>query len=961
MSLLDTLRSEGKLDARGSFDLDPEEAREKLRKYQLTNPEKYILQFVQAAIVLGATKLNFQIDSDEVELYFDGESLAREHLEDLFVHAFGRTTDRRMQAAKHLALGVIAAEGVDPSIIEVETGGDEPICLRIAGQNETLEELEFEAERNRIYLKERARVEHLKEFLSRASIFHTRWREPETLEACRYASVPIHVNRDIIATGSDLKPRATRRVEVIDHPTERGFLRYDATLRRPGSLTLIQNGVIIEQTHIELGDFGFEAIVESDRLATNLSYTGFVRNEAWHELVDEVLIPAVCRLYLGNTTRSLHQANRPLMADLTNGLLESWTRLLDRYRTPSPVVLRTLMHISDAEIWRLSTGRVHLARALEMVGEGPIYYTTTAYPEVGGVDEDGRELEAYFVFEKSDFAIGDPRLLARATGRRLIDITQDLQERHRRRIVEHGGNLALLDGVESRWPHALVESTYDRPVTLERDSLAVSVGHDPKSSLGVARFFVKAGVARVQKVHHDIPALNGLTFSVAARTASSVESAMHESAHLIALAVAAYLRVGRLIEGPRERWVPLALAGLIENTFAAEIVEFFGRKDLEPVEFAWHHRNRFRIFEGIDGAWRSIKDLSTPIEYVPASSRTRAVQIAYEVELLEREGIVWLDEPRLTILESRFTKDALVDVEESLAIEARRIQRKRGGLEEEPVLNGTYLLKRSLSGTFKGEVGLTTRWTTFPGAIDLVILHRQKRLATRRLPAPYGHFRAVVDGGVQPREDLGDVVEDQAYEDLVERLESVAHHIFEQHASSRLDSAELEGAAELVLWKAVSEAVHNQTHPYRLEWPVFATNEGMKSYRDLEDRTRVYDNNTGVDAVRIFLPAVPGERPRLLAAIFGDEVEETRGRVASPTGQRDFEPGPFRELRRELATLAPELELEVEDDVQDLRLIARRFSVGKNHHLARAMAKHPRQAAFLLAVWAMPEHVSGFL
>ena len=61
--LIADLRADGEVISAGEFTLDREKAREKLRHFQLADPRRYVLELVQAAVLKGAERILFEIDS----------------------------------------------------------------------------------------------------------------------------------------------------------------------------------------------------------------------------------------------------------------------------------------------------------------------------------------------------------------------------------------------------------------------------------------------------------------------------------------------------------------------------------------------------------------------------------------------------------------------------------------------------------------------------------------------------------------------------------------------------------------------------------------------------------------------------------------------------------------------------------------------------------------------------------
>ena len=130
--LIGQLGAEGRLDSHAEFTLDPGKAREKMRQFQLATPQEYVLLLVQAATLKGASRLEFEIDADDMHFSFDGEPFTRDDLEQVFSSLFTRADTLDVRARRELALGLNAAMALNPKFISVITeNGQEGVRLEI--------------------------------------------------------------------------------------------------------------------------------------------------------------------------------------------------------------------------------------------------------------------------------------------------------------------------------------------------------------------------------------------------------------------------------------------------------------------------------------------------------------------------------------------------------------------------------------------------------------------------------------------------------------------------------------------------------------------------------------------------------------------------------------------------------------------------------------------------------------
>ena len=100
-------KSEGVHDSRGNFTIDSAQARRKQAAFQLARPGSYILKFVQAAVMAGASELAVHVGRQELCLTALGEHPALCQLETIANALFHLPSERSPE--RHLAVGLNAA------------------------------------------------------------------------------------------------------------------------------------------------------------------------------------------------------------------------------------------------------------------------------------------------------------------------------------------------------------------------------------------------------------------------------------------------------------------------------------------------------------------------------------------------------------------------------------------------------------------------------------------------------------------------------------------------------------------------------------------------------------------------------------------------------------------------------------------------------------------------------------
>ena len=995
MTRLDELRAGGRLEATGTFDLDPTLAREKLGRYQLVDPHRYVLQFVQAAQLLGATKIEFAIDTNDVRMKFDGESPSAADLGEIYLHAFGRRGVARFDALRHLALGVIAAEAVDPAFVEVG-GRHARLLVQDGSERVTDDRL---ASGNRIHVHERFRVAHVWEFLTSFR------REPAELVALRDAR---HARPRIIVNGTLLNARESKAESrwrvAVSTAFEQGWVAVDRGGH--GLVEFVQHGVVIERMPLAFGELVVRGVIESRRVATNLSHSAFVRNHAWDELISSVVMPAALKCADAALGRRLAGSNLALIREVVRAALTCRADHLRRRSSPPEAVDRVLMRLADQEIWRrLPTSADRRERAstrevLEAIGErrarwprgaerpmgGPLVVSTHDAPLTVLRDDGGRLIEQVLLATRREPL--QPALLAEATGRPVLDVTDAVQEQERRR-TQDAAVVRGRDGLTGERPARLARDRYAHIGTAKADGVVVQVGVD----VPIART-TEIVVAFDRDVHEratqSVFPLAGCTVLVSFTKASDEPLAelVRRAAPLVASASVHLLtQTDRPGCFPRDLALDL-LAAIARGTLQADLCRSLGWSDGETEALASPPLNELRFATAIpwvDLVGRSerwsiaqirahARDDVVRISYIPASSRRRALQIEWEIGLVGGDVVFWLDDRGVDVLAAQFGAESLVDVEEQLRTTAASTMRQRRGITEEPVLHDLFIEKRSIAGPqVDGEVGMMS--VTGSGSVELVILHQGRRLAHRQFPCRNGQFRAIVqDADLRAEPDLGDVVEDEHYELLRQRIISLCHEMFEGWCLQTIASDEVQEAETLGLWRAVVGA-SNSDHAYRLDWPVFATTAGVLSLRELRERVsdgklEIVHGRDQFDRFALRLPHAPVEHLELLAMLLPStrlarnhprqEVSGSEPLVSHEAGAE--RPTPMPESSASLVDWLCEIgfvldAIEVVDDsILEPRLDARLLYLARAHPLAELLRDQPADsstfAAFAIALHA---------
>ncbi|MFO7563251.1 MAG: hypothetical protein R6X02_11460 [Enhygromyxa sp.] len=202
LSIADRLAAElersAELVDEGSFDIDAGRALDKLARFQLADPRAYVLRFAEAGLLAGASALRFDVEGAMVRVSFDREGdpvlLPGPALERLLSVLVGRTpipADWPPRALlMQLAVGVVAALGLEPAYLAIESvGADHRGHRQVFGGEPKLEVLTAAEPGTRIYMVEAAGLDQRID-----GLIGQRPEHALLLEHCRHARTPIFLD-----------------------------------------------------------------------------------------------------------------------------------------------------------------------------------------------------------------------------------------------------------------------------------------------------------------------------------------------------------------------------------------------------------------------------------------------------------------------------------------------------------------------------------------------------------------------------------------------------------------------------------------------------------------------------------------------------------------------------------------------------------------------------------------------
>ncbi|PRP95158.1 hypothetical protein [Enhygromyxa salina] len=395
--LVAQLMSAGQLEAKGGFTIDPEKAREKLRQYQLADPRCYVLLLVEAASTSGASKLEFEIDSDDLHLRFEGAVFGHEQLENIYGSLFASAQERgesplsaeldkdlaRLRGLQQLAFALNSAMALNPKfarVVSVAADGTGTALELRPDQPDEVSRVTDQPPGNWIHVKDRFRPGLIVEFFR--SLGDTLAEVTLLRERCRWSRIPVFVNGKQISGPMELAGESWTQIDVVDEGVTIGRaalgLRANpeqAEFDEPGA-SLVSNGVFMERRTINYQAVpGFEAIVDSPRFGKDVSQTKLLHDSGYLAVIDAI-IHAQDQMILRLAERRVAGA-APAWADQT---LRTWLAKrapdqLSRALAKDPVFAA----VAEVALWSAVGGPPLSTRAL-IESKEPIRHAHEDFP-----------------------------------------------------------------------------------------------------------------------------------------------------------------------------------------------------------------------------------------------------------------------------------------------------------------------------------------------------------------------------------------------------------------------------------------------------------------------------------------------------------------------------------------------------------------------------------------------------
>lgn len=298
--MLSGLMADGVLQSKGSFTLNHERAREQMGAARFTDPERYVLGLVQVAVMRGAEKIAFEVDTDDMVMTFDGPRFSDAELQRVFSELKLDPADPESAMRWELAMAVAAAESLSPKFIAIVSGDGErgAAVLIQPDQPYQFHSLESPFAGTRIHVKSRLEAGQLVDSLK--NLDDSLPLEVLLRQRCQYATTTIELEGQRLSGGRSLE-RVVGETPVSAEHTQ-GVAGYVIDCMDAAEVRLLRHGVWLDSVRGELPGAGFVAVVESPHLRMDLSQDTAVRDDtldamvAAAEAVQPTALLALCRV-----------------------------------------------------------------------------------------------------------------------------------------------------------------------------------------------------------------------------------------------------------------------------------------------------------------------------------------------------------------------------------------------------------------------------------------------------------------------------------------------------------------------------------------------------------------------------------------------------------------------------------------------------------------------------------------
>ncbi|MCA9778817.1 MAG: hypothetical protein KC800_18945, partial [Candidatus Eremiobacteraeota bacterium] len=284
---LESMAAGGAHDSQGQFTLSLEKAADKLKKFQLSDPNLFMLNLVAAAWLGGAGRFSVVCEGQSVEVEFDGRLVSPAELDSLFY-----SDDPFL---KELVVAITAARSLNPDSLQFESGG----FLEWTGETPL-----FGTAASRVNTFRFVYRGGLNQDSRSKSYWVQPWEKP-LRASCLYCLVPVYLNHRRINSPSlhvqvpafaldhpEFKlPHLTRvgdkhcPIARFESPGRFSAVVGDQTSSWAEEWSFVVRGITFSRPATRVAGLRLGGVVVTDLLKKNISHSDIVEDEAFRQLV----------------------------------------------------------------------------------------------------------------------------------------------------------------------------------------------------------------------------------------------------------------------------------------------------------------------------------------------------------------------------------------------------------------------------------------------------------------------------------------------------------------------------------------------------------------------------------------------------------------------------------------------------------------------------------------------------
>ena len=294
-SFLQGISAAGEHESEGEFTVSLDRALDKLEKFQLSDPNLFVLNLVSTAVLLGATYLEATFRNDQARIDFDGELLSLEQLQTLWTG--------KEPALKELSVALSAARALDYQAILFQSGG--AVRWEADGKPEFFE---ISTPRNSLTLFHRQSMsQKLLGKLQATPAATPKWFAP-LRKSCQFAPLSISAGQygasrtslaiyapawycclpgfkllKFVAVGDTMN-------DVYQMPAEETFSAVVGSTANSWAKewSFVFRGITYVRSTSSIDVGGLGGIVYSEALSKDISHTDLVQNEVFDRIVEQL-------------------------------------------------------------------------------------------------------------------------------------------------------------------------------------------------------------------------------------------------------------------------------------------------------------------------------------------------------------------------------------------------------------------------------------------------------------------------------------------------------------------------------------------------------------------------------------------------------------------------------------------------------------------------------------------------